>query len=208
MGSSFGALYVLELRKAIQRGPELLRLWEERQNEAIEKLTEEVGRVTNAAANRENFTALQSLRRELLQRRLFWMTRRFSTDTLVDESLRRHVEVLFNGDSRFFWLSVTGTLQLMTFPIPPRIIFTIVHQLISAFLGYRGVVQNELEILGTDPMRLIGAGIACLLVSVLSFAAYSQKPAVWLPCVMMSAVFAINMFLSWGIQCECDIVVL
>lgn len=102
------------------------------------------------------------------ERKKFWMIRRHSVAAPAGEAFRKHLECLFHED------------QSTTLPLLVR--------LFSA----AGVEQSTAS-LGTDPMLAMGAGIACLLISVICFVAYSQPRKVALACVSITVIVASSM---------------
>jgi hypothetical protein len=101
-------------------------------------------------------------------RKKFWMIRRHSVAAPVGEAFRKHIEGLFHED------------QSTTLPRLVRLFST------------AGVEQSTAS-LGTDPMIAMGAGIVCLLISVVCFAAYSQRRSVSLACVSITVIVSSSM---------------
>jgi hypothetical protein len=109
---------------------------------------------------------LHTLQVEISERRKFWIVRRFHSTAPAHPSFNLHVKSLFNAESIF--------RRILLLP----------------------VIQMDVTYgLGEAPMLAMAAGIGCLLISVICFAAYSQPYSVWVICV---AITALAVYVSTG----------
>jgi hypothetical protein len=106
----------------------------------------------------------QALRADLSARQKFWNMRRYFVN---DESLNRHLQLLFEEQRS------------------P----TILWYCRNFVLG----VDNGDAMLGGDPVFAIGAGAACLLVSVLVLAVSSQPRTTWVTCASITVIVTLSM---------------
>jgi hypothetical protein len=129
-----------------------------------EKLRDEVHQLilTDTPTDAKYRTAAKLLSKEMAERRLFWRIRLKSTVLPSDKSFLQHRELL-----------------LAESPKPGC--------LVSALL-LQYTIPQELHILAMIPIGAMVLGIVCLLISVISFAAYTQHRNVWLACVIATAI--------------------
>jgi hypothetical protein len=112
---------------------------------------------------------------ELRIRKKFWLFRRY----LPNGSLGNHLDPLFpNGQFKD----------------------------LEHFVRFAGAVGLDpyTVALGTDPTLAMSAGITCLLLSVILFAASSQPKAVFLVCVTITAITIVTMVCAMLVHNECE----
>jgi hypothetical protein len=173
LGTSFGVIHALKLQKTIPLWPELLRSRAAHQNELVDMLSTQF-----ESTVWEVDSGLPKVHRELILRRKFWISRRYSLDAMLDDKFCDHLSVL-----RVSTVTTRGLLLLENLRLA-RVILPLRRP------------KDDIDDLAENPVIAIGAGISCLLVSVVCFAASSQRQLVWLVCTMISVVFTADMLLS------------
>jgi hypothetical protein len=177
LGTSAGVIYALRFRKTVSRWPDLLKYWVERQQDVIDKVSSEI-----AGTGFESATdyILQALHTEIQRRRLFWMSVGMSSN----DSIRAHLASLLRTDQTI------GPFTISVILSNPGIRSLLSTNSLNGDLDKLRVLADD------DPRIAIGAGIACLLVSVVFFAASSQPRLVWVISAVTTFVFALNLLMS------------
>ena len=164
LGACFGVLHAIKLQNAIQHPPELLR---PRSKQDFEDIVDGLLKRVEEEGDAALQEVSDTLQAENSERKKFWTDRRFSEFAWHNEPLHRHLEPLFG----------------------PRL-FPILSP-IQRFIHQPGPTHSEI---GEPPMLAMGAGMMCLLISVICFAAYSQRRPVWVICIVVTFLASLICF--------------
>lgn len=160
LGTSFGLLLALSLQTSIRRSKG------SSYNKTLVDGRDEVRRLISGPTTDESCQrVVDVLGNELKHRRRFWRRRLQSHIVPADKSFIEHRNRLF-GDSS----------ENTNFSWGPSII-----------LSHISGPQQRWS-MAYIPILNMGIGIACLLVSVVCFAAYTQPRPVWMACVIVAAI--------------------
>ena len=126
-----------------------------------------MGRISSSANLHTDANCLriaQLLNEEMMHRRRFWRYRLKSNIRPADKCFLEHRDLILGEEAKIVQWEYNVLLE--------------------------GAAPEQLFALARIPVIAMGLGIACLLISVICFASYTQNRQVWLACVIVATITA------------------
>jgi hypothetical protein len=165
LGTSFGLLFALSLQKSIRQSRVSLHANTIQHTKARVQLL--MGRISSSANLHTDANCLriaQLLNEEMMHRRRFWRYRLKSNIRPADKCFLEHRDLILGEEAKIVQWEYNVLLE--------------------------GAAPEQLFALARIPVIAMGLGIACLLISVICFASYTQNRQVWLACVIVATITA------------------